>query len=152
MSGVAVVTRTGPKTFTPDNDGVGIVGGLLLEARSTGRVGVAAAASVHVVGVALTDAQAPEALVTAPTVDAFGRNVLSAAQFPTSVAVAYGGAEVAVTYSANAAFGDLLVATAGGKVAPAGSTPDARTIVGRCTEPLGVVFATNPVGLMRTAL
>ena len=67
------------------------------------------------------------------------------------VAVAYAGTEVPVQYSANAAFGDKLVATANGTVAPAGATPDARTIVGICTEPAGVNFATNPRGLMRIA-
>ena len=40
---------------------------------------------------------------------------------------------------------------ADGKVTPAGATPDARTIVGKCTEPAGVVVATNPRGLMETA-
>jgi hypothetical protein len=66
-------------------------------------------------------------------------------------AVAYAGDEVPVQYSANASFGDKLVATANGKVAPAAANPDARTIVGICTEPLGVTFATNPRGLMRIA-
>lgn len=151
MPGIPVYSQGGPRTFTPANDGVQIVGGLLVEARSGGRVGVAAAASVHVLGVALTDAQAPEALVTTTTVDAQGRNLLTTAVLPTSVAVAYGGDEVQLTYSANANFGDLLVTTASGTVAPAGSAPDARTIVGRCTEPLGVVVSTSPLGLTRLA-
>lgn len=149
MPGIPVYSKTGPRTFVPANDGVQIVGGLLVEARAGGRVGIAAAGSVHVVGCALTDAQAPEALVTTTTVDAQGRNLLSAAVLPTSVAVAYGGDEVQLTYSANAAFGDPLVTTAGGTVAPAGATPDARTIVGRCTEPSGVVVGTSPLGLSR---
>ncbi len=155
MPGIPVYSKTGPRTFTPANDSVQIVGGLLVEARSGGRVGVAAAASVHVLGVALTDAQAPEALVTTPTVDAQGRNLLSAAILPTSVAVAYGGCEAQLTYSANASFGDLLVATANGTVAPAttgtGGLMNPLTIVGRCTEPLGVTVLTSPLGLSRLA-
>lgn len=149
MPGVPIVTKTGPKTFTPANNEA-IRGGLLVEARTGGRIGAAAAGSFVVLGVALNDAQAPEQLVTAPTVDAGGRNVLNAAQFPTIVAVAYGGDEVNVTYAANAAFGQKLIAAAAGTVTPAGATPDARTIVGTCTEPLGVVVGTNAVGLMRT--
>lgn len=149
MPGIPIVTRGGPKTFTPANNEA-IRGGLLIEARAASRVGVAAAGSLVVLGVATNDAQAPEQLVTTPTVDSFGRNVLSAAQFPITVAVVYGGDEVNVTYAANASFGQKLVAAANGTVTPAGATPDARTIVGTCTEPAGVVVSTNAVGLMRT--
>ncbi|MBF6289311.1 hypothetical protein [Nocardia cyriacigeorgica] len=150
MAGIAQVTQGGPKTFTPADNEV-ILGGKLVEARAGGRIGIAAAGSTKVLGVALTDALAPEDFPGANGTDALGRPVISAAPVPTSVAVAYGGAEVKVTYSANAAFGDKLVATAAGTVAPAGATPDARTIVGVCTEPAGVVVATKDVGLMRTA-
>jgi len=150
MAGIAQVTQGGPKTFTPADNEV-ILGGQLVEARTGGRIGVAAAASVKVLGVALNDAMAPEDFPPADTTDALGRTVVSAVAIPTTVAVAYAGTEVTVQYSANAAFGDKLVATATGKVAPAGATPDARTIVGICTEPAGVVFATNPRGLMRIA-
>jgi hypothetical protein len=141
MSAVPMVTKTGPKTFIPDE---AIVGGQLVEARSGGKIGVAGAASVKVLGVALTDAQDPADVVTTPV-----NGVLLAAVTPTVVGVAYGGMEVPVTYSADAAFGDPLVATSLGRVAPAGATPDARTIVGKCTAPAGVVVATNPVGLAR---
>ena len=47
------------------------------------------------------------------------------------------------------ALNDPLVAAANGQVTPAGATPDARTIVGRCTNPGGV--AAGAVGLMRIA-
>lgn len=150
MAGIAQVTQGGPKTFTPADNEV-ILGGQLVEARTGGRIGVAAAGSVKVLGVALTDAVAPEDFPGANTTDALGRTVVSAVPIPTTVAVAYAGTEVKVSYSANAAFGDKLVATATGKVGPAGATPDARTIVGVCTEPGGVVVATNPRGLMRIA-
>lgn len=145
MAAIPVVTKTGPRTYTPVEP---ILGGQLVEARASGRVGVAAAGSLKVLGVAVTDATSPDLLVLTPVVDASGRPVLNAAPFPPLVPVAYGGDEVLVTYSAAAAFGDNLVSTANGQVAPSGATPDARTIVGRCTEPLGVASAA--VGLMRT--
>lgn len=146
MSGIPQVTKTGPKTFTPAEP---ILGGQLVEGRSASRVGVAAAGSTRVLGVAVVDGQSPDALVTTPTV-VNGRPQLNAAPLATLVSVAYGGIEVPVTYAANANLGDRLVAAANGTVTPAGATPDARTIVGTCTEPGGVVVATNPVGLMRT--
>lgn len=148
MAGIAQVTQGGPKTFTPADNEV-ILGGLLVEARAGGRIGVAAAGSLKVLGVALTDALAPEDFPAADGTDSLGRTVVSAVPVPTTVAVAYGGTEVKVTYSAAATFGDKLVATAGGKVGPAGATPDARTIVGICTEPAGV--AANARGLIRLA-
>ncbi|MFE7746864.1 hypothetical protein [Nocardia sp. NPDC057455] len=141
MSAVPIVTKAGPRTYTPDEP---ILGGQLVEARTGGKIGVAAAGSVKVLGVALTDGQDPDAVV-------LNGQPLNAAITPTKIGVAYGGMEVPVTYSANAAFGDKLVATATGKVAPAGATPDARTIVGICAEPAGVTVASNAVGLMRTA-
>lgn len=150
MSGIAQVTKTGPRTYTPKS-GVAIKGGQLVEAATGGRIQPAAAGSVKVVGVALNDAIAPEDLVTTTITGADGRPVLNTAVLPTKVACAYGGTETQVTYAANANFGDLLVAAANGTVTPAAATPDARTIVGRCTEPNGVVVATNTVGLMRIA-
>lgn len=148
MAGVLQVTQGGPKTFTPASGEV-ILGGQLVEARAGGRIGVAAAASVKVLGVALSDAIAPEQFPPANTTDALGRTVFSAVPIPTVVAVAYSGDEVPVKYSAAANFGDKLVATALGTVAPAGATPDARTIVGICTEPAGV--AIGATGLVRIA-
>ncbi len=144
MSAVPMVTKTGPRTFIPVE---AILGGQLVEARAAGRIGVAAAGSLKVLGVAVTDATSPELTVTEPTT-VNGRSVLNAALLPVNVGVAYGGIEVPVTFSGAAAFGDRLVATANGQVGPAGATPDARTIVGVCTAPAGVAAAA--VGLMRT--
>lgn len=148
MSGIAQFTQGGPRTFVPAS-GETILGGQLVEARGAGRIGVAAAASTKVLGVALTDAVAPEGFPPANTTDVLGRPVVSAVPIPTSVAVAYAGTEVKVKYSAAANFGDKLVATAAGTVAPAAATPDARTIVGVCTEESGV--AVNATGLIRLA-
>ncbi|MGZ9830217.1 hypothetical protein ACXYTP_25215 [Tsukamurella ocularis] len=148
MSGIAQFTQGGPRTFVPADNEV-ILGGQLVEARAAGRIGVAAAGSLKVLGVALTDAVAPEDFPPANGTDALGRPVVSAVPIPTKVAVAYAGTEVKVKYSAAATFGDKLVATASGTVAPAGATPDARTIVGVCTETAGV--AANATGLIRLA-
>jgi hypothetical protein len=146
MAGAVQVTQGGPKAFTPTEV---ILGGQLVEARAAGRIGVAAAGSLKVLGVAITDGQSPDTAQGGVTTDSIGRPVVNAIQIPTRVSVAYAGTEVKVTYSGAAAFGDKLVATANGKVAPAGATPDARTIVGICTEPAGV--AANAVGLIRIA-
>ena len=146
MPGIVQVTQGGPKTFIPAEN---ILGGQLVEARTGGRIGVAAADSTKVLGVALTDALAPESFPPANTTDVLGRVVVSAVPIPTSVAVAYAGTEVKVKYSAAAVFGDRLVATAAGTVAPAAATPDARMIVGICTAPAGV--AANATGLTRLA-
>lgn len=146
MTAIAQVTKTGPKTFTAAET---IAGGQLVEGTDTSRVKPAAAGSLRVLGVALTDAQAPEAVVTTPATGADGRPVLNTASLPTTVALAYGGIEVKVTYSAAAKLGQKLVSTGAGKVGPAGATPDAATIVGTCTEPGGV--AANGRGLIRTA-
>ncbi|WJJ10813.1 hypothetical protein P9990_19870 [Prescottella equi] len=146
MAGIPQVTKTGPKTFTPAEV---VLGGQLVEARAAGRIGVAAAGSVKVLGVALTDAQSPDAPQGGTTTDAIGRPIANAMGIPTCVAVAYGPVEVQVSYAAAANFGDRLIAAAGGKVTPAAVDADARTIVGICTEPAGVVA--NKSGLVRLA-
>lgn len=152
MSAVSQVTKTGPRTYTPAEP---IIGGQVVEARPAGRIGVAAAGSVHVLGVALTDAQSPDAFQANPVI-INGRPVLNAAILPHVVGVAFAGIEVPVTYAVAALFGDRLVAAANGQVTPAPTgtataptTPDARTIVGICTAPAGV--AAGAVDLMRTA-
>lgn len=62
------------------------------------------------------------------------------------VALAGNGMSVDVQYSAAAKYGDRLVGTAAGKVAPAGATPTTE-VVGKCTARLGV--ASGGVGTMR---
>ena len=54
-----------------------------------------------------------------------------------------------MVYAAAANFGDALICAANGQVTPAGATPDARQIVGKCTAPNGVGI--GAVGLMRIA-
>lgn len=152
MAAVTAKFSSPQATYVPAE---AILGGQVVEARAAvggiGRIGVAAAGSLKVLGVALTDATTPE-LRTGTPATVNGRPVLDAAQLPVNVAVAASGKEVPVIYSAAAAFGDKLIAAALGQVAPpvlaAGATPDARSIVGTCTAPLGV--AAGAVGLMRT--
>ena len=150
MSGVAQYRKTGPRTFTPAV-GVAVRGGRVVEGVAGGRIQESAAGSFRTLGVALTDAISPEAVVTTPTVGADGRPVTAMYSLPTKVAVADAGIEVKVTYTANANFGDRLVCTGNGAVGPAGATPDARAIVGKCTELAGVDIAVNPRALMETA-
>lgn len=146
MAGIPQVTKTGPKTFTPNEV---VLGGQLVEGRDNGRIGVAAADSERVLGVALTDAQSPDAPQGGTTTDAIGRPIVNAMGIPTIVAVAYGGTEVAVTYSAAAKLGQRLVSTGAGKVGPAPADATAAKIVGTCTEPKGV--EANKRGLIRLA-
>lgn len=148
MAGIPMLTQRGQRTHVP----VEVVrGGQVVEARTgpPAGIGVAGAGSTTVLGVAIEDAQPPTAVVTTATLDAGGRATLVAAQLPTVTTVVSAGTEVEVLYATGAAFGQKLVAAANGAVAPAGATPDARTIVGHCTAPAGV--ATGARGLMQTA-
>lgn len=154
MSAVPIVTKAGPRSYVPAVGTVVQVGQVVAGTTGGtqmvgGRIVIAAAASTKVVGVAVNDAMAPEDLSSTPGTDALGRPVVSMVPIPTKTAVIYGGMETLVTYAADAAFGDPLIAAANGSVTPAGATPDARTIIGKCTEPGGVVVATNPIALAR---
>lgn len=147
MSGVPIVFKTGPQTYTPADNSV-ITGGDVVTAGTGGRCVVAGAAAVNVLGIALNDAIAPEDVVTAPSGTP---PVTFVGPQETKVAVAYGGMVVdGVTYTADCAEGLALVAAANGDVSPAGTTPDARTIIGWCAEPGGVVVATKATGRVRT--
>src|SRR5574337_635880 len=146
MSGISLTTRTGPRSYTPAS-GTSVKGGQLVAAGTGGRIVIAGSGSVKVLGVALTDAVAPESVTSAVVGDP---PTLAAVPQPTSTAVAYGGVEAHVTYTADAAFGDRLVAGANGAVTALTAVPaDARLVVGVCTEPGGVTISKNPVGLAR---
>lgn len=120
--------------------------GRLVEGRAASKVGLAAAGSLVVLGVATTDAK-PLAATTGT--DAFGNQTLTLDPIDQYTAVGGNGAIYPVEYAADAAFGAKLIAAASGKVTPAGATPDARTIVGECREPGGVVVATKAIGLAK---
>lgn len=144
MPGVVPKFVGGPITYKVKGT---VHGGRLVEGQvpdvDGGIIAEAAAGSTKVLGVATKDARKAVAPTSA---DAFGNPVTDLTQVTDEVAVGKGGV-YPVTYAANAAFGDKLIAAANGTVTPAGATPDARTIVGECREPLGVVVATNTVGL-----
>lgn len=148
MSGVPIVFKAGPKTYTPADNTVVVGGDVIAAGATAGRCIIAGAAALNVVGIALNDAIAPEDVVTAPSGTP---PVLAVVPQPTKVAVAYGGMEVdGVTYTADCAEGLALIAAANGDVSPAGATPDARTIIGWCAEPGGVVVLTKATGRVRT--
>ncbi|HXH77308.1 hypothetical protein [Nocardioides sp.] len=145
MAQIPQVRKTGPRSYPAAQT---IVGGQVIEGRAASVAGVAADASVRVIGVALNDAVA--VLVTDPV-----GGVLNTAPTGTRVNVAHGD-ELPVTYAVAAAFGDALVAAANGQVRPYrftdpdGAGPlvadtDPRAIIGRCTELAGV--AAGAVGL-----
>jgi hypothetical protein len=144
MPGVVPKFVGGPITYKVKAT---VHGGRLVEAAAAdadgGVIQEAAAGSVKVLGIATKDARKA---VDPTTTDTFGSPITDVTQVTDEVAVGKGGV-YPVTYAANAAFGDKLIAAANGTVTPAGAAPDARTIVGECREPLGVVVATNPVGL-----
>lgn len=145
MPGAHMNLRLGPATYEVS---AAVAGGQLVEpdGANVGKIKPATADSVKVLGVALADAQPAGSNPTNP---------LNIGWAQPEVAVAYGPCDVDVTYSTTAAFGDLLVAAAGGqvKVIAAVTTPTAgdvtatRAVVGICTEPGGVT-ATS-VGRMR---
>lgn len=133
MAGVIPRFTDGPITCTV---GEPVAGGRMVEARAGGVVGVAAAGSLVCLGIATKDATP---VADAVSTDAFGNTVVNVggAQVTDKTAVAAEG-YYPVTYAANATFGQLLVCAANGQVTPAGATPDARTVVGKCWEPNGV--------------
>lgn len=151
MPGTIQVTKTGPRTYSPAS-GQLVRGGRGVKYVAGGRIQEWTTGDMMNAGVALTDAIAPEDVSSQSITDAQGRPVLNAAILPRTVAVAYGGDEVPVYYTANAAQGQLLVAGPAGSFTPVAADVDPRLVVGRCTQPGGVVFATNPRGLARLAI
>lgn len=144
MGGIIPKFESGPVTYEVN---AVVRGGRLVEPDGvTAKVKHATAASTKVLGVATTDALPTSA---APTTDQFGNQVITMEPIDKFTAVGGNGRIYPVEYAANAAFGDWLIAAADGKVTPAGAAPDARTIVGQCREPGGVVVATKAVGLAK---
>lgn len=144
MSGIPVRTKGGVQSYEVVE---AVVGGKLIEARAASQVGIAAANSTKVLGVAIADAVPVADFEPAPV-----NGVLNAAPLPNRVGLAKSGDEVPVVYAANASFGQKLKAAAAGEVTPfvSGVDTDPALIVGTCTEPAGVVIATKATGLMRT--
>lgn len=111
--------------------------GKLVEARSGGVVGVAAAGSVVVLGVAEHSVLAADAGTTS---EADGTVITDLAQVgPYNPYVSVGVGIFVVQYAAAATFGAALKAAASGAVTPwVSGTDAANLIVGRCVQPGGV--------------
>lgn len=126
-----------------------IVGGQLVEARAGGvsnpGAGVAADASLKVLGVAQKDAVAPGAAIRTPSA-----GVLDLTLAPAEFTV-YADVFVPVTYLLSTAYGIRVCAATGGKVRPwiTGTDPVA-SIIGWCAEAAGV--GVNGVGLVKLAI
>lgn len=112
MTGLHRNLQFGPDTGTVSAP---VTGGQLVEADpvNVGFVRPASAGSTTVLGVAFADAQPTG---TNPT------NPLNIAWAHPEVAIQFGPADVDLTYSASSLYGQPLVATAGGAVAPAGAS------------------------------
>lgn len=142
MTSTLAKFSTGPANYEAVE---AIDGTQFVEARAGGvslpGVGVAAAGSVKVVGIAQKPASPTGG---APRVPVAG--VLNVTLAPTEVAVYDNGQTVPnVLFSGAAAYGDRLVVGANGGVAQAGATPDARAIVGWCKSRGGVAAGARGV-------
>lgn len=111
-----------------------VIGGQLVERRVSAlsrAVGVAAAGSLRVRGVAQHDVPAAATHIGGPVVnEEHGLTVFRNVVIP-------------VTFTAAATGGDRLIAAAAGQVTPAGLNPDARTLVGEAFDDV----AAGAVGL-----
>ena len=146
MSGSLPHYRLGPSSYQVS---ALVAGGLLVVGDSSGTtVSVAGAAALNVLGVAGNDAS--PIVSQAGTTTAYGDTLVDISVLPDYVSV-YHGADMHVTYAANAAFGQLLKAAANGTVTPWVSGTDTlpATIVGRCTQPGGVTVSTLATGRAR---
>jgi hypothetical protein len=132
-----------------------VLGGQLVvaDASPATTVSVAGAGSsshgaLNVLGVAGNDA-APIPNQAGDTTG-YGQPLVDISVLPDYVSV-YHGADMHVTYAIDCDFGTLLKSAASGKVTPwvSGTDTLAETIIGRCTQPGGVVVATNVVGRAR---
>lgn len=140
MSGVRPrLSHVGPNTY-PVSEAV--KGGMLVEGHTDKKARRSRAGSTTVLGVAEIDAKP---WVDPVSVDSDGFDVVNTSPLPTEVVAGFG--RYVVTYTADCPFGAALIAGADGKVTPAAADAAARTIVGYCDEPGGVVVATKATGL-----
>ena len=149
MSGSLPHLKLGPASYQVS---ALVAGGQLVAADASGTtVSVAGAGSKLVLGVAGTDAAPIPNQAGVTDTAAGGAPLLDISVLGDYTAVYSSGYDMHVTYAANCPFGTLLMAAAAGTVTPyVAGTAD--QIVGRCTQPGGVVTATNAVGRMRVSL
>jgi hypothetical protein len=128
MPGLVPYVRQGPVTYQVIST---VLGGQLVMPDTGGAVKTCTALAATCLGVALHDAG------VRTSQDA--QNPANIAQNPDYVAVGY-GIDIRVTYNTATAFGALLAADATGQVQTIAANVFG-TVVGRCTEPLGVAGA-----------
>lgn len=134
MSGVVPAFVRGPITYEVTE---AVLGGQIVEARAASKIGVGAAGSTVVLGVALGDAK-PQTDHSAD-VNTDGFPVLDISLIDQYVAVGGRGEFYReVKYTAITAFGKAVKAGATGQVSPWVSGTDAADlIIGYCAEPAG---------------
>lgn len=150
MSGNLPHYKSGPASYQVS---ALVNGGMLVAADASPAMTVSAAGagSLFVIGVAGVDAAPIPNQAGATDTAAGGAPLVDISVLPDYVSVFGVGYDMHVTYAANCTFGTLLKAAASGQVTPwvSGTDTNPATIVGRCTQPGGVVIATNAVGRMR---
>lgn len=147
MSGVLPHTKHGPESYQVS---ALVKGGQLVvpDASPATTVSVAGAGAVNVLGVAGTDAQPiPN---QAGDTTGYGQPLVDISVLSDYVPV-WHGVDIQVTYAANCNFGELLKSAASGAVTPwvDGTDTDPGTIIGRCTQPGGVVISTTAIARAR---
>lgn len=151
MPGSLPHNRLGPDSFQVS---AAVAGGTLVVADaspattvSTAGAGAGSNGALNVLGVAGNDA-APFPNQAGATDSAAGGAALLDISVVGDYVSVYHGVDTHVTYAADCSFGALLMSAASGQVTPwNGTVPGA--IIGRCTQPGGVVHATNVVGRAR---
>lgn len=144
MAGVVPKFGPGPVTYEVVE---AVKGGQVVEGRANSKIGVAAAGSTTVLGVASKDA-APSFTAEGTTAQGFP-SVDTSAGFVTPHVAVYSEGHLPVEFTAAVAFGKAVKAAAGGKVAPWVSGTDAADlIIGTCREPGGIT-ASGQFGLIK---
>ena len=144
MAGVIPKFGPGPVTYEVVE---AVKGGQVVEGRAAGKIGVAAAGSTTVLGVASKDA-APTYTASGTTGQGFP-SVDTSAGYVTPYVAVHGEGHLPVEFTAAVAFGKAVKAAAAGKVAPWVSGTDAADlIIGTCREPGGITAAAQ-VGLIK---
>ena len=128
-----------------------VKGGQVVEARAAGKIGVAAAGSTTVLGVASKDANtvANNTAAQSGTTTQGYPFVDTSAYLVSQYVAVHSEGHLPVTFTGATAFGKAVKAAALGKVSPWVSGTDAADlIIGVCAEPAGITAA-DQVGLVR---
>jgi hypothetical protein len=140
MPGVLPHYRTGPDSYQVS---ALVLGGQLVipDAGPATTVSVAGAGAINVLGVAGNDASPVVSQAAFTDQYAGSAPLVDLSVLPDYAAVYHGPVDIRVTYAAAAAFGQLLKSAASGQVTPWVSGTDTlpATIIGRCTQPGGVL-------------